>query len=518
MTADQQTSVMNQGLVSVLKNPFLIWLPILLTACGQAQLQDRVVQKKSSAVASDQVEAPSAEVPKSDSTTPQVQKQATYAMRSQDGSMVANLKSEPQMLSARWDLLNKATKSVWIQTYVFRGDYVGYQIAQKLVELKKKGIDIKVIVDAEMNFDLPTQGLYSRLHQAGIDIVGFNPLYAGFIQGFVASGDLKTYIMRENNRHHEKIFIIDHEVPESARAIIGGANLSNEYFQIEKAKVGNGYWKDKDVMLKGPIVEDLANYFILSLDVHKKLNKASTPTNMNRSLSSVLQQALIKKPDFSAEVVSRFSQHVSQAPILDWLPVDIQFLVESQDLGVHSIYDEYLNLINNAKTDINIAAGYFIPDSKQIEALQNAAKRGVKITILTNSEATSDYWQVARGARMRYPKLLADERLPIEVREWGIAGKDGFSLYHSKYMCVDQTECVVGSFNFDPRSNKLNGESAVLIKSSDLATQLNQEFLNDIAPTTSTRVTKSMALEMIRSKSIQDTLMNAFINQMLPNM
>ncbi|RTZ72537.1 MAG: hypothetical protein DSZ00_08130, partial [Gammaproteobacteria bacterium] len=60
----------------------------------------------------------------------------------------------------------------------------------------------------------------------------------------------------------------------------------------------------------------------------------------------------------------------------------------------------------------------------------------------------------------------------------GKAGKaqtDG--TMHSKYAVFDRTIGLVGSFNLDPRSARLNSESALVFESSELAGRLADIFL-----------------------------------------
>jgi phosphatidylserine/phosphatidylglycerophosphate/cardiolipin synthase-like enzyme len=53
---------------------------------------------------------------------------------------------------------------------------------------------------------------------------------------------------------------------------------------------------------------------------------------------------------------------------------------------------------------------------------------------------------------------------------------------HAKYAIFDRRYALVGSYNLDPRSEKLNSETAVVFESDILSTELAQMFYeNDLA-------------------------------------
>ena len=50
---------------------------------------------------------------------------------------------------------------------------------------------------------------------------------------------------------------------------------------------------------------------------------------------------------------------------------------------------------------------------------------------------------------------------------------------HSKFAVVDGTRALVGSYNLDPRSEKLNSETAVVFLQPALAGTLQRKFIDD---------------------------------------
>ena len=50
---------------------------------------------------------------------------------------------------------------------------------------------------------------------------------------------------------------------------------------------------------------------------------------------------------------------------------------------------------------------------------------------------------------------------------------------HSKFAVFDAQRALVGSYNLDPRSEKLNSETAVVFLQPDLAQELRLKFLDE---------------------------------------
>jgi phosphatidylserine/phosphatidylglycerophosphate/cardiolipin synthase-like enzyme len=72
---------------------------------------------------------------------------------------------------------------------------------------------------------------------------------------------------------------------------------------------------------------------------------------------------------------------------------------------------------------------------------------------------------------------------------------------HSKYAVVDRERGLVGSYNLDPRSEKLNSETAVVFLEPELAEALRRSFVeNDLRY--SREVTRELAAEFEAPKDV----------------
>ena len=134
-----------------------------------------------------------------------------------------------------------------------------------------------------------------------------------------------------------------------------------------------------------------------------------------------------------------------------------------------------------ATSEITLVSPYFVPGERGTEVLASLARRGVRVRILTNSLAATDVGPVHAGyAKRREALLRAGVRLyefkplaapPASGAKKGIAGSRAGSL-HAKTFAIDDEHIFVGSFNFDPRSARLNTEMGLVIDSPTLARRL----------------------------------------------
>jgi putative cardiolipin synthase len=133
-----------------------------------------------------------------------------------------------------------------------------------------------------------------------------------------------------------------------------------------------------------------------------------------------------------------------------------------------------------AEKEIIVISPYFVPRKAGIEAFTEVQKRGIQVTIITNSLAANNQSSVHGGyAPSRKPLLKAGVKI-YEVRpDADVSGSEltaasgAKATLHTKAFVVDQKELFIGSFNFDPRSANINTELGVIIRSPELAEQMS---------------------------------------------
>jgi putative cardiolipin synthase len=135
--------------------------------------------------------------------------------------------------------------------------------------------------------------------------------------------------------------------------------------------------------------------------------------------------------------------------------------------------------------ELDLVSPYFVPTKEGSDALRAMAQRGVRLRVLTNSLAATDVSPVHAGyAKYREQLLRAGVRL-YELKRVGEArdtrGGSSDASLHAKTFGVDRSRIFVGSFNFDPRSARLNTEMGVVLESAQLATRLADALDRDLA-------------------------------------
>ena len=123
-------------------------------------------------------------------------------------------------------------------------------------------------------------------------------------------------------------------------------------------------------------------------------------------------------------------------------------------------------------------SAYFIPGKNGTEILNDFAARGVQTRALTNALSATDVPPV-HSAYIRYRGDLVDGGVDVlELRRMAMRERDlnlsemivgSASSLHAKTFAIDGKKIFVGSFNFDPRSARLNTEMGLLIERPDMA-------------------------------------------------
>jgi cardiolipin synthase C len=115
---------------------------------------------------------------------------------------------------------------------------------------------------------------------------------------------------------------------------------------------------------------------------------------------------------------------------------------------------------------------YFVPGAEGVQALVEAAGRGIRVSVVTNTLAVADHVTVHGAYRWYRKRLLAAGVHLHEVQ----ARQEPRPMLHSKAFIVDRNLGFVGSFNFDLRSAFLNTEMGIVFDDPVLLRGLQDEF------------------------------------------
>jgi cardiolipin synthase len=155
----------------------------------------------------------------------------------------------------------------------------------------------------------------------------------------------------------------------------------------------------------------------------------------------------------------------------------------------------YLMAITAATHSIHLASAYFVPDKLTINAIVEAAKRGVKVQIIMPGNRI-DTHTVREASRACWGDLL---KAGVEMFEYQP------TMFHCKLLVVDEYLVSVGSTNFDNRSFKLNDEANLNIYDRDFAKQQTAVFAEDI------KKSQQVTLDAWLNRPFKEKLIEKFV-------
>lgn len=322
--------------------------------------------------------------------------------------------------------LGKAKKFIFIEFFIIQEGIFWDSVLNILKKKVAEGVEVKVIYD-DLGCLPKLPPNYDKLLQSyGIEAHCFNPVSA-------------TLSLRQNNRDHRKIIVIDGHT-----SFTGGINLADEY--INKHPKINGHWKDTGIMIKG---EATWNFTVMFLQFWEYLDE--TPVDY--------EQYHLQPEDFPAIKESEglhtdgYIQPYADNPLFS-------------DIIAENVY---LNMIHRATDYIYITTPYLIVDNEMITALTLAAASGIDVRIITPH--VPDKRTVFRLTRSFYEPLT---KAGVKIYEY----TPGF--IHSKMMIVDDMYCAIGSINLDFRSLYLHFECAAFIYHSSVIKDVKNDILKTI--------------------------------------
>lgn len=367
-------------------------------------------------------------------------------------------------LLGRIALIESAEKSLDLQYYIYRSDETSQLMTWRLYEAAKRGVRVRLLLDDMQKRN--DAGMAELNAHPNIEIRLFNPHQYRDARVFALASDFE----RLNRRMHNKALIAD-----SVSAIVGGRNIGNEYFSFES----NIEFGDFDVMLFGEVVTQTADQFDLYWN-----SIYAVPMEWIVPEADKVADRAIQAQVRTLELEEKFStgpynfkeldlyEELQQGNLkLYWGKGEVWFDLPDKIATQESQLIANLGeLLENVDSSFVLISPYFVPTESGTKALTDAAKRGIDITIVTNSLASNDVFAV-HGWYAKYREDLVKAGIKLwEVKasakiksKWSLTGSSRASL-HAKLMMIDENKLFVGSMNWDPRSAELNTEMAVVIE------------------------------------------------------
>lgn len=272
------------------------------------------------------------------------------------GNLIEPLVNGDEAYPAMLDAIGRARRSVSLMTYIFDRDEAGLSFARALGAAAKRGVEVRVLIDATgTRYSWPSI-LHALRHE--------HVRHAQFLPYFALS-----HLLAINLRSHRKILVADGLV-----GFTGGMNI----------RAGNCLESNPP----SP-VQDL--HFRVTGPVVTQLQEAFADDWRFTTGEALLGEAWFPKPENTGPVLARG-------------------VLDGPDENFEKLRWTLLGALSLARQSVQILTPYFLPDSGIVSAINLAALRGVGVDIILPAKSNlppvqwasrSMWWQVLEhGCRL----------------------------------------------------------------------------------------------------------------------
>lgn len=336
-----------------------------------------------------------------------------------EGNKVEALINGDQIFPAMLKAIREAKETITFETYIYWSESIGKEFSDALAERARAGVKVHVMLDfvGSMKMDLAQ---IDDMKKAGVQLQRYHkPVW--------------WKLARMNNRTHRKLLVIDGKV-----GFTGGVGIADQWRGNAQDE---DHWRDSHFRVEGPVVGQIQAVF---------------NDNWTKATGVVLDG-----PGYFPELTPKGT-------------MPAQMFSSSPTGGSESMHLMYLMALTSARHTIDLSASYFVPDELTIRTMIAAAKRGVRVRLITPGPII-DSTLVRAASRDRWPELLA---AGVQISEYKP------TMYHVKTLIVDRLLVSVGSTNFDNRSFSINDEANLNVMDEGFARQMGEIFEQDWARAT----------------------------------
>jgi cardiolipin synthase C len=428
-------------------------------------------------------------------------------------------------LLLRVHLIREARTSIDVQTFLFDQDDAGLLMLDELVKAARRGVKVRVITD--QLFSLDDTELLAQLARAhtNFELRIYNPTFhKAHTQPLEFAAGIICCFLQFNQRMHNKLLLID-----SSIGIAGGRNYGDRYYDWDD----EFDYRDRDALVAGPVAAAMRASFE-QFWTHPR----SEPLSRLQDVSARILTDGVNAPAYvmhtyrDAERVAELSKLADDATYIQNHFVDVAMRVgevdyfsdapdkpdapeEPQD---NQLSLRIIELLRGAKSQIVLQTPYLVlsQTAQHVFADLHKTRPSLQMIVSTNSLAATDAFYVY-ALSYKYKKrnlklgfqihefkpfpaeaedlisndLVAttdpqsDDALDDQYHKYGRAPLKSSGVrvgLHAKSIVIDDAIAIIGSHNFDPRSDHYNTESGFIIHDQLFATALRASILRDSEP------------------------------------
>ena len=433
-------------------------------------------------------------------------------------------------LLLRVHLIRAARERIDVQSFIWAEDDAGWLVLDELIAAARRGVKVRVLVDQLFSLDdVEWLARIARAH-ANLEFRVYNPTFDEAVtQPLEFAAGILCCFSKFNQRMHNKLFLVDGTI-----GIAGGRNYENRYFDWD----AQFDYRDRDVLVAG--VEP-GRQMQASFDrfwAHRRAVPLTRLNDVNRRIvadggvarplapppgvDQARVAALRARAADAGYVRSRFADAALAVERVDYFSDAPDKAQHPDDPDAAELTQRIVDLLRGAQAQVVFQTPYLVLSAKARRVFRELYQRRPRVAVVvsTNSLAATDAFYVY-ALSYKYKKRFLKrygfrihefKPFPADATEFVVdydrlagAGPGGrYQRYgrspltregvrlglHSKSIVVDDRISLIGSHNFDPRSDNLNTESGFIIYDRAVATRVRDAILRDAAPQNSWTVAK----------------------------
>ncbi|HVM86913.1 MAG TPA: phospholipase D-like domain-containing protein [Puia sp.] len=336
------------------------------------------------------------------------------------------VKSGNEFFDALLSMIDAATESIHLQTYIYASDVTGRLVAAALKKAVDRNVAVYLLADGYASQSI-AKSFVNDLKKSGIQFRFFAPIF-------------KSKYFYFGRRLHHKVAVTDGRF-----ALVGGINIADKYNDMAGAPA----WLDFALYVEGEIAKELC--------------VLCWKTWYGFPLKMELTPCEKKEIFFNIPAVQRSLVKMCRN---DWVR------------RKNEISKTYVTMLHNAQKHVIILCSYFLPGKIIRKQMEQAVKRGVVIKVI--AAGRSDVTLAKLAERWLYDWLLRNR---IELYEYQK------NILHGKIAVSDDEWMTIGSYNLNDISAYASIELNLDVRDSTFSTQV-RGTLEKIIEENCVRITK----------------------------
>ena len=458
---------------------------------------------------------------------------------------VTLLNDSEASLAARINLIRAAKQSIDVQSYIWDQDDLGQLALNELIAAARRGVQVRILADQLFSFEDPAVLAQLARASPNLQVRLYNPTFHNARTPpleFAAS--VVCCFMKFNQRMHNKVLVVDGAIGITGGRNYQDRyfNWDNDFDYVDRdvmvggpaardmVKNFNLFWNHKRAV---PLTH--------LRDVDRLILRTPNPPPWPAPryvypARVAAAQAEAENQDWLAEHVSSNTLYTSKVEFFSDLPAKTE---QPSRREVREFTAHLMHLVNNAKKEVVLQTPYLVMSRRAAKIFKKLHREdpAPQIVISTNSLASTDAFAVYALSYKHHKTYLTDygfhlyelkpraelandaymqanvsdvddgapavagaagtrrKRYPGTERRPGFFGSEGsrnrpapltspgrrFGL-HAKSLVIDDDLGMVGSHNFDPRSDHYNTEAGVIVYDQRFAAELRDSILAATEP------------------------------------